>query len=288
MKIQKERNHKYGASNIDFRTKRDDSLIKTYQPWIMGKNMGTFGISDFHLSHDDKKNKFSNVKRISTWKDYVNEYPNPKFHKTCDFYKKINMKVKPKVLFADSKVAELDESFLGKEGFYGDSMMISLNTKLKQKDKNLSTQDRIKRIAVQENLSKAKTSNNKNSIQETQLVKIDAKESLQGKVDLDKIKEIQLAIRRRYANRKNLRKIFKTWDDGNNGIVNIFDAHRMINKLSIPINFNETRVLIASASKGEEGLTLEDFNNLVYNENQITNFDLTRMKCKFLLYIRPS
>lgn len=54
----------------------------------------------------------------------------------------------------------------------------------------------------------------------------------------------------------------------------------MINKLSIPINFNETRVLISSASKGEEGMTLEDFNNLVYNENQITNFDLTRMKCK--------
>lgn len=283
MHIKKERTHHYGTSNIDFRTKRDDNGIKTYQPWLMGRHVGTMGLSDFHLTLNEKKEKFMSTRKLSTHKDIVKEIPNPKFHKTANFYVKNNVFMNQKTFFDDEKVGQLDESFKGKEKFTGESMMISVNTKLKHKDKNLSTGDKIRKMAIQENLSKGKSLINKKAEQETQLVKVSAKETLEGKVDLNKIQEIKFAIRRRYANRKNLRKIFKTWDSSSNGVVNLFDAHKMINKLAIPINFNETRVLIASATENDY-LTVEDFTQMVHSEAQAINVDLAKLKCKLILY----
>lgn len=279
MRFKKERTHQYGASNIDFRTKREDNQIKAYEPWLMGRSTGTMGLSDFHLTMDQKRDKFLSTKKLSSHKDFVKEVPNPKFHKTGNFYLKGNIFMNQKTFFADERVANLDETYKGKEKFVGESMMIAVNTKLKHKDKNLSTGDRIRRQLIQENLSKDKSMVNKKANQETQLVKIDVKETLLGKIDLSKIQEIKLAIRRRYGNRKNLRKIFKTWDCSSNGNINLFDAHKMINKLSIPINFNETRALIASSSENEV-LSMEDFVNMVYSDAQTMNVDLTKLKCK--------
>ena len=37
--------------------------------------------------------------------------------------------------------------------------------------------------------------------------------SLDGIVDIEKVKEIRKSLRRRYANRTNIQKIFKHWDD---------------------------------------------------------------------------
>jgi hypothetical protein len=41
---------------------------------------------------------------------------------------------------------------------------------------------------------------------------------LDGVVDLEKIKEIRKALRRKYANRTNIQKIYKHWDDVINNI----------------------------------------------------------------------
>lgn len=55
-----------------------------------------------------------------------------------------------------------------------------------------------------EKLAFKKREENTGGIQETQLVGIgDNKYTLEGKVDLEKVREIRRAIRRRYANRKN-------------------------------------------------------------------------------------
>ena len=44
--------------------------------------------------------------------------------------------------------------------------------------------------------------------QETQLVVMRHKDTLSGKVDLQKVKDIRRALRRRYATRTNFQKIF--------------------------------------------------------------------------------
>ena len=280
MKLKKERTHQYGSSNIDFRTKKDEKALRIYQPWILAKETGTMGLQDFHLTIDEKKKKFSSTSKISTLKDYTSEHPNPKYHQTAEFYYKNNIELLSKRTLVESEhPAYLDETIKGKELFTGDSMMISLNTKLKYKDKNLSKKDKLKKNKQIESLFKDKNNINKEATQETQLVRIEAKETLENKVDIKKIKDVRLALRRRYANRTHLRKLFKNWDRSNNGYISLYDAHCMINKLAIPINFNETKALISSASQTDH-LSLEDFVNLIHNENNALNIDLKNIECK--------
>ena len=249
---------------------------------VNGKRTRNNGSTKFSSHLTTKKATFLTSKKICTHKDLINEVPPPKLHKTADFYHKNNMYQHDKTFFEDQRVGFLDETFKGKELFNGDSMMISLNTKLKQnykKDKNLSIKDKFKKKEAGEALSKIKNKVNTCASMETQLVKIDKKESLEGKINMDKVQEIKHALRRRYCNRKNLRKIFKIWDSSSNGYISIYDAHKMINQLSIPINYNETRVLFESTSQNDH-MTMEDFNSLIHNENQ-NKVDLTNIKCKF-------
>ena len=78
---------------------------------------------------------------------------------------------------------------------------------------------------MKESINKDKRDKNKEAIQETQLVNIEAEETLEGKVDIKKLQEIRLALRRRYANRTNFRKIVKEWDHSIAGEISVYDAH---------------------------------------------------------------
>ena len=109
---------------------------------------------------------------------------------------------------------------------------------------------------------------NKNVIQETQLVKINTFfDKGNNTINMKKIEEIRKALRRRYGNRKKINKIFQQWAKTFPNKITSYDAYRMINSLSIPINYNETKAFIASGSNtGNEYLTLEEFYNFVNAE----------------------
>ena len=116
-----------------------------------------------------------------------------------------------------------------------------------------------------ENLKKDKEKLNKNAIQETQLVKINTFIEKDNEINLKKIEEIRQTLRRRYGNRKNINKIFQQWARTFPNKITIYDAYKMINQLSIPINYNETKAFIASGSNfGNEYLNIEEFSNLIY------------------------
>ncbi len=74
-------------------------------------------------------------------------------------------------------------------------------------------------------------------------------ETLKGKVDLKKVNEVSRAIRRRYANRKNLDKIFSAWDSDNTGHISTKNVFHMVNSLGLKINYDEARVIVASADR---------------------------------------
>ena len=74
---------------------------------------------------------------------------------------------------------------------------------------------------------------NKGADQETQLVTIKTTNTVENKVNIDKIRDIRMALRRRYASRTNFGKIFKDWDITNNGEISLYDAHKMINSFGI-------------------------------------------------------
>ena len=77
MSLRRSRSHITGYSNIDFRSKRDTNSLKIYQPWQVPKNFGTMGYSGYDFTLDMKNNIFSDLQRISTFKEYNSNIPNP-------------------------------------------------------------------------------------------------------------------------------------------------------------------------------------------------------------------
>ena len=276
--------HRCGYTNLDFRSKGDFDSLKLYEPWKIPKEFGTMGKSFYYPSFSEAKKIFSVSKSLNKLKNIVQGSPDPKSYPAALYYKKNN--IKPNIVqeFRIERVAELDESELGKEKYIGDSMMIADINKYR-KERKIKKSDLKEKANEKKELmmkiEKEKALKNKEATHETQLVKINVKETLDNKIDLKKVQEVRLALRRRYANRTDFRKIFKEWDLNAIGEITVYSAHDMINRLNIPINYNETRALIASSNKrGTETLNLEEFMHLIFSDNEQLKVDLNKLEFK--------
>ena len=140
---------------------------------------------------------------------------------------------------------------------------------------NLLDNEKIEKLAHEKDFL------NKDGDYDTKINRINAENTLENKVNLEKIQEVRHCLRRRYASRNNIRKIFKEWDKQNTGQINIYDAYKMINKLSIPINIDETRALVSSSNtRKTENLNMEEFMHLIYNENDALTLKLHEISKK--------
>ena len=284
MSLKLQRMHRCGYTNLDFRSKGDFDSVKLYEPWKIPKEFGTMGKSFYYPSFSEAKKIFSVSKSLNKLKDIVQGSPDPKSYPGALYYKKNN--IKPNIVqeFRIERVAELDESAIGKEKYIGDSMMIAdINKHRKERKikKNDIKDPLIEKKEFLLKIEKEKAIKNKEATQETQLVKINVKETLDNKIDLKKVQEVRLALRRRYANRTDFRKIFKEWDLNAIGEITVYSAHDMINRLNIPINYNETRALIASSNtRGTETLNLEEFMHLIFSDNEALKVDLKKLEFK--------
>jgi len=279
MSLRRPRSHKVGISNIDFRSKKDTENLNIFDPWKIPKDFGTMGYKNYRNARPVFQGLFGPSEKINTYKDIVNDYPDPRFHTTAEFYKKNNILVNTKTFINTERVANLEETFKGKDVFIGDSSNVAEIMRIR-KGKKLDNKTIIKNCykepfsieekKIQEEkikkLAKEKKSLNKNAIQETQLVKIntfiDKGDSI---INLKKIEEVRKILRRRYGNRRKINKIFQQWAKTFPNKITVYDAYKMINALSIPINYNETKAFIASGSNsGNEYLTLEEFSDLIH------------------------
>jgi len=288
MSLRRPRSHKIGISNIDFRTKRDIENLNIFEPWVAPKDLGTMGYKNYKNPQSIFQKLFGPSEKINTYKDLVNDYPDPRFHTTAQFYKKNNILVNTKTFINTQRVANLEESFKGKDVFNGDSTNVAEIIRIRKGKKfdnkkllirnslkqPLSYEDHKIQEEKIEKLVKEKKNLNKNVIQETQLVKINSfVDKGDSVVNLKKIEEIRKALRRKYANRKKLNKIFQQWARTFPNKITVYDAYKMINALSIPINYNETKAFIASGSNtGSEYLTIEEFYNLIQDPTKM-HFD---------------
>lgn len=104
------------------------------------------------------------------------------------------------------------------------------------------------------------------------------KGTLEGKIDLSHVRDIRRALRRRYANRRNLNKIFKSWDEEGKGYLTIQNVHEMVNKLGLKMNLNEAQVLIASSDKNFNGMqSMDEFMQMVFNTEDTMDVDLQKL-----------
>ena len=101
---------------------------------------------------------------------------------------------------------------------------------------------------------------------------------MEGKVDVEKVKEIRRIIRRKYGARGNFQKIFNCWDADHNGAVSVINVFDMIKRFGININFDEARVLVASADQDRSNdLNLDEFLELIFTDNEALNVDLRKI-----------
>ena len=95
---------------------------------------------------------------------------------------------------------------------------------------------------------------------------------------MDKLKRIRQMLRRRYTNKQNVMKVYHEWDRSGKGYVDERDLHQMVNSLGIELNKDEARVLLASADHNADAkLKIEEFKDLLFNQNNNLNVDLGRL-----------
>ena len=284
MSLRRARSHRVGISNIDFRSKKDEENLRIFEPWQAPKELGTMGYKKYINPMKIAKNLFAPTEKINTFKDIVNDYPDPRYYTTAQFYKNNNIKINTKSFRNIERAANLEESYKGKDVFNGDSMNVaeimrqrkgkSIDEKnVVNKLTSFGPEEQKQRLKKVEKLSKDKKRINKNVIQETQLIRMNIPHTMDNIINIKKIKEVRQALRRRYGNRRNINKIFQQWARTFPNKITVYDAYKMINSLYIPINYNETKAFIASGSNfGNEYLNIEEFSNLIFSESE--NFDI--------------
>ena len=284
MSLRRARSHRVGISNIDFRSKKDEENLRIFEPWQAPKEIGTMGYKKYTNPMKIAKNLFAPTEKINTFKDIVNDYPDPRYYTTAQFYKNNNIKINTKSFRNIERAANLEESYKGKDVFNGDSMNVAeIMRQRKGKtidEKNVvnkltsfGPEEQKQRTKKVEKLSKDKKRINKNVIQETQLIRMNIPHTMDNIINIKKIKEVRQALRRRYGNRRNINKIFQQWARTFPNKITVYDAYKMINSLSIPINYKETKAFIASGSNfGNEYLNIEEFSNLIFSESE--KFDI--------------
>jgi len=73
--------------------------------------------------------------------------------------------------------------------------------------------------------------------------------------------------------------LFQAWDSKQQKKIDADDIMRMVNKLGIKINKNESQVLLKSADINGDGyLDIEEFIGLIHSDNEVLNIDLRSMK----------
>ena len=278
MSLKLERVHRCGYANIDFRSKDDFKNIKLYEPWKIPYEFGTMGRSFYYPSYSQLKRNIAVSEGLNKLKNINIGSPNPKEYAGALIYRKFNMRPRIVQDFSVKKIAELDESKIGKEKYVGDSMMISdiYRYRADRKKKKKDLQDKLSRNKKDKIMSKISEGSKEKEKEE-----IEKNEKEENKIDIKKVQKIRMALKNRYASRTDYRRIFKDWDIKAEGEINVYSAHDMINRLGIPINFNETRLLISSSNtRGTETLNLAEFLHLIFSDDNILNFDIKNFEIK--------
>ena len=282
MSLKLRRIHFSGISNLDFRTKGDQDRIRFYQPYHESKTFGIQGLSDYKLPPSIQKELFTPTKGINEGKFIKNQIQNPRIYEPSLFYKNNYMKIKPKAFLNAERSKQLDSSeYRGGEEYNGDSMMITETIK---KRKEIKMKEKLIRDNIKKRFSGdmyGDISFNKNRDLKSALSKSEKKIMKKSRSEVvymdSKIKKERLnMIRNKIFNRlfphDNTKGIFMKWQNDylNNRELSIYDLHKIVNDLGIPITYNEASALIVSANKrNTDKLNYDEFKDFFLNDDKI-------------------
>lgn len=291
MHVKKERTHQCGLSNIDFRRLNDKQGIQRFQDDMRSTNFGLMGRNGIHNQvNSSDYNRRESLQLHSGFK--MPEPPNPRNDTAKNFYAKTKKPFMKPASVQKARITHLEDPVWNEKVFTGEDVggltwynNRVLGTQSDQLPASPRGQKRIlknilKNVANAIRLRKGdKLEKHEKALQETQLVKVKNKETLEGKVDIQKVKEIRRTIRRRYGNRSNFHKIFNAWDRHRKGYVDTSDLHYMINHMGININSQEAQVLMASHDhNANQKLTMDEFMDLIFSSDDNMNVNLSKIK----------
>ena len=290
MSLKVRRFHFSGISNLDFRTKGDIDRIKFYEPFHESKTFGTQGLSNYKLPSPVHNELFSPTKGLNEGKFVKNEMPNPKIYETALFYKNNHIKIKPKIFLKVQRSKQLDTSeYSGGQEYNGDSMMIS---EINKKRKEIKIKEKLERENIKkrfngnmyEDMKFNKINDNNKGLYllstDKKIQKSKSDICLDKKVNKERLNMIKNKLFNRLKTHNDTKGIFIKWQNDylNNTELSLYDLHKIINDLGIPITYNETYALISSANKrNTDKLNYDEFKNLFLQNDNNIDIDLSKI-----------
>jgi hypothetical protein len=89
--------------------------------------------------------------------------------------------------------------------------------------------------------------------------------------------DIRRALRRKYASRTNLHRIFNQWDRGNKSGISIQDLFHGLNKIGITTSLDQATALhsVAIQTDDDPNLSLQEFSDLLFTNEEVFTANLT-------------
>lgn len=269
MSLRKQRVIHSGLTNVDFKTKGDTLAVDRYNPDMKYADMGTMSKTGLKIMAQSDGDPMASLKLNSGWQTV--KPADPKVETAMAFYNAQGKKAKAPVLVSNRLEQHLEPAQWTDKVFTGDNSKTTamLSQEAEKRDQAINP---TKRRVVAESVTKAI---------EERLARA-AKSKLEERVDtLDKaidkkhVMDIRRALRRKYASRTNLHRIFSQWDKECKGGISPADLFLGLNKIGISASLDEARALhsLATQTDNDPNLSLQEFSDLLFTADESFNGD---------------
>ena len=264
MNVRKQRTHQCGLTNIDHKTKGDTLSVDRYNPTLKFTDMGTMGKTNFKAPFQADTDPKEKWKTQGGW--LSRKTANPITDDAETFYNESKKTLKRSVNLGH-RHAELQVEKWTDKVFVGDNVATTaeLSQQAGKRHDDLKKSRAVKEAA--EAAARAEAENTK--------IQPEATLASVG-VDLRVVKDIRMALRRKYASRSNVERIFQQWDKSHSGAITAEDLCAGLNKIGIKSNLEEAMALKASVHSGD--LNLDQFKNLIFSTDERLAVDLAAIK----------
>ena len=230
---------------------------------------GTMNKSGFKpMAATMTNNATETMKMNSGWG--VAKLPDPKTETTLQMYNAQGKKPKAPVLVSNKK-GELESTQWTDKVFTGDNSKTTAALSAEAGKRDLLANPNRRRV-VAESVTKAI---------EERLARASAMATDNGPATLDKVvdkkhvMDIRRALRRKYASRTNLHRIFQQWDRENKGGISVPDLYLGLNKIGISVNLDQAQALhgLAIQTDDDPNLSLQEFSDLLFTSDETFSTD---------------
>ena len=186
-----------------------------------------------------------------------------------NFYNAQGKKPKAPVLVANKKTQQLEEDKWTDKIFTGDNPRTTAKLAA-EAGKRDAVANPLKRRGLSQSIGNGPAQRLEEAIRKRQEEAANEPLTLEKTVDKKAVMDIKRALRRKYASRTNLHRIFAQWDRGNKSGISVQDLFYGLNKIGITTTLDQATALHACAiqTDTDPNLSLQEFSDLLFNADE--------------------